>query len=208
MPECRDLDLALSPYDALRLRCALRMSSGEFLRKHAVISAMPVGGFPEVMLKMTGDEFKSCPFVSDRGCTVYADRPGACRVYPLGRGAGVGESGEIVEQYVLVQEAHCRGLEEEQTWTVDGYLADQGMPDYIAFDDRYMQLIHRWNLNGAPLSRSQFGSVFMAMYRPDRFPDFSGQEHLKALSAGEDEMLDQEEKLLESGFEWLNRELF
>ncbi len=200
---CRDLDLVLSPYDVLGLRCALRLTSGDFFREHAAIAAMPGSGFPEVTLKMTDRSGRPCPFVAEAGCTVYADRPGACRVYPLGRGAGIGAQGEVVEQYVLVKEPHCRGLEEANPCTIEAYLEAQGMPEYIAFDDRYMKLIHRWCAGGAPLTREQFGGVFTAVYRPDRFPDFSGQPHL--LGAVERAV---EERALAAGFEWLTRQLF
>ena len=42
--------------------------------------------FPIVVLKMKDVELKRCFFVSEEGCTVYEDRPWACRMFPLDKG--------------------------------------------------------------------------------------------------------------------------
>jgi len=40
--------------------------------------------YPVILLQMRDNEKKSCPFVTAEGCSVYPDRPWACRMYPLG----------------------------------------------------------------------------------------------------------------------------
>jgi Fe-S-cluster containining protein len=37
-----------------------------------------------VKLSMGRDEGHRCPFVTDKGCSIYEDRPEACRLYPVG----------------------------------------------------------------------------------------------------------------------------
>ena len=80
---CRDVSIVLTPYDVLRLKKALRMDSTEFLEKHTLPLFSPQQKFPLVILRMD-PETKKCPFVTEQGCEVYADRPWACRMYPLG----------------------------------------------------------------------------------------------------------------------------
>ncbi|MCA1766096.1 MAG: YkgJ family cysteine cluster protein, partial [Desulfobulbaceae bacterium] len=84
---CRQLDLALSPYDVLRLRRGLGIPAAEFLDRYAVVEKSEEEPFPTVFLAMVDDGRAACPFVTERGCSVYQDRPGACRAYPVGRGA-------------------------------------------------------------------------------------------------------------------------
>ena len=47
---CRALELALTPYDVLRLRKALGLSSTQFLDQHAIVELLPEDPFPQVFL--------------------------------------------------------------------------------------------------------------------------------------------------------------
>ena len=73
---CRDVTIALTPYDVLRLRKALGISSYEFLEKYTLIIPKKNRLIPLVVLKMN-DEDKKCPFVIEEGCRVYQERPWA-----------------------------------------------------------------------------------------------------------------------------------
>lgn len=163
---CADLDLVLSPYDVLRLRNALGIGAAEFLERFAEVEVPPGGGLPRVFLKMREDQRKTCPFVEESGCSVYADRPGACRTYPLGRGASVDSQGRVQTQYVLVREKHCRGFEEPRSWKAESWMQDQGLKAYISFSDKYLELAIRCNQLGG-LTREQFTDVLNDLYQAD-----------------------------------------
>ena len=207
---CGDLNLALSPYDVMRLRVALRINSTEFMRKYAAVTSLDGNGFPSVMLEMQTDEEQSCPFVRPEGCSVYAHRPGACRVYPLGRGASIDDEGNLSEEFLLVKEPHCRGfLEETEPMTVSEYLDNQGMQPYIKFDDRYIQVMHRWNARGRHLDPPLFSKVFTAAYRPDELGAYIGDPSLTAHIVQEgDDREGYETALLAFGLDWIERALF
>jgi Fe-S-cluster containining protein len=81
---CGDVNIFLTPYDVLRLKNALGLSSEDFLAQYTLLPFHPGQMLPVVMLRMREDEGKRCPFVTEQGCGVYADRPWACRMYPLG----------------------------------------------------------------------------------------------------------------------------
>ena len=53
---CANLDLALSPYDVLRLKNRIGLSSEAFLEKYTTVSINQAYGLPLVRLKMTEDE--------------------------------------------------------------------------------------------------------------------------------------------------------
>ena len=77
---CAELTLPLTPYDVLRLRHNLGLGSEDFLATFTTLRSFPDTGFPLPMLRMLDGPDEPCPFVTPAGCSVYEDRPGACRV--------------------------------------------------------------------------------------------------------------------------------
>jgi hypothetical protein len=57
----------------------LGISSDQFLKQYTISAFRDNKYFPSLMLTMLDDEEKSCPFLSDKGCTIYKDRPFSCR---------------------------------------------------------------------------------------------------------------------------------
>lgn len=204
---CADLSLTLSPYDVLRLRRSLQMPSRQFLQGFTRTEPDPTTGFPCVSLRMNDDDRRSCPLVRESGCSVYADRPGACRTYPLGRGAEVGEDDQISEQYVLVQEEHCSGFQSGPWWTVENWLRDQGMDEYVLCNDRYLRLTSRWSKRGQRLTKEQFAVVFLALYRLDDFPRFIQRHDLldgaRLSPSRKTAVLEDERERLDFAIEWI-----
>lgn len=139
---CRLLDLALSPYDVLRLRRATGLVSGEFLDRYVLVEQEKGEAFPRLYLTMIDDGRGSCVFVSQDGCTVYEHRPGACRAYPVGRGAKRLASGAIDRHFVLVKEEHCLGFRETAIQTAEQYCTQQGLAEYNMFNDALSSVLH------------------------------------------------------------------
>ena len=166
---CADLNLVLTPYDVLRLKNRLGMTSDSFLDEYTAARPPEGGRFPMIMLRMTDRPGRPCPFVTPQGCSVYEDRPGACRTYPLGRGSASGGR----EAFFLVKEAHCRGFEAGRDWTVQDWLADQGLTEYNLFNDLWMEVITSKASLGPDEHRGRkIQMFFMVSYNLDRFRDF------------------------------------
>jgi uncharacterized protein len=204
---CADLNAVLSPYDVLRLRRALGLSSKDFLGQYAQMSKTADSGFPVVSLKMLDESPKACPFVRERGCLVYNDRPGACRMYPLGRAGEVDARGGIEERFVLVRESHCKGFSRDTEWTVDAWLSDQAMDEYLVLGDQYARFMSWWSGRGRVLKAEEFGTVFIALYRLDDFAGFIESDRLfedqEILVASQAEILSDETARLEFALKWL-----
>ena len=206
---CADLDCELHPYDVLRLRRALDLSSAELLAQHAEVGVAHGTGFPQVFLSMRSDAQRTCPIVQNGACTVYEDRPGACRCYPVGRGARLDESGRVQVEHVLVQEAHCRGFTGAETWTATTWLADQSMNDYVRLNDRHMRLVARWLEERRPLTRGQHGLVLLALYRLDALRErlHGGAWPEGSPIEGGEEWIGDETQLLLRAFDWVEEVL-
>ena len=173
---CRNLNLFLYPYDVLRLKQSLNMDSDRFLEAHTETALRDNPYFPSVMLKMSEAEDRACTFLTKAGCTVYEDRPFSCRAYPLERGVGrTGEDGRKTDFYGIARHDHCKGHLEKNTWTVAAWLEDQGVPEYNAMNDLWVDIDtilrkNPWGDRG--LQSPAFGMTFMASYNMDHFRRF------------------------------------
>ncbi|MDA3832658.1 MAG: YkgJ family cysteine cluster protein [Spirochaetales bacterium] len=139
---CRQLELALTPYDVVRLRKALCITTQQFLEDYAVIEWQEGDFFPRVYLGMKDDGQVSCPFVTDQGCTVYDGRPGACRTYPLGRGAYQLDDGSYGAMHVVLHEPHCHGFAEKDIQSVAKWTEGQELHDYNRMNDAMITIFH------------------------------------------------------------------
>ncbi|WP_164561864.1 YkgJ family cysteine cluster protein [Nitratidesulfovibrio vulgaris] len=209
---CSDLTMPLTPYDVLRLRRNLGMDSETFIAEHARVGQYPDTGFPLLHLRMSDHPLKLCPFVSDEGCTVYPDRSSACRTYPLGRATREDEDGNVVEQFFVVQEEHCRGFEETKAWTSATWLQDQGLEPYYRWNDAYMSLMARQRRTGTVLGPKHATMCLLAFYQLDRFADFVRGVHLFSRldvdEARQERILADEEERLGFALEWAELVLF
>lgn len=171
---CGKLQLSLTPYDTLRLRKRLGLTAEEFMDIHTDLRLRTLHGFPELMMKMSETETRRCPFVTESGCSVYEDRPGACRIYPLGRASKKHPMTGIAQEfYFTVREDHCRGFESAKSWLISDWLQDQGMDEYNKWNDLLMELISLKSRSGdSPFSPQHIQMFMMACFNTEKFRDF------------------------------------
>ncbi|MBF0433039.1 MAG: YkgJ family cysteine cluster protein [Fibrobacteria bacterium] len=212
---CAKLKLVLTPYDVLRLKNRLGLSSEEFIDKYTETTFEKPRRFPIVLLKMADNEKQSCPFVSPEGCTIYADRPGACRIYPLGRAtkAITGNDNTVEEEFFVVKEKHCRGFEEEKTRSKAEWMQGEGLEEYNEVNDKWLSIITSNKGMGdesAILKKTQM--YFMACYNLEKFKAFIFKSSFFGhfdVSDDEKEQIAQSEKaLLLFALNWLRFSLF
>jgi Fe-S-cluster containining protein len=211
---CGKLELLVTPYDLLRLRRRLRVSSAEFLDTYTVTRLRTAHGFPEIVMRFDPAVGNLCPFVTPAGCSVYEDRPGACRIYPLGRASTTHPlDGSHREFYFTVREDHCRGFERPREWTVREWIANQGLEEYNKFNDLLMELyVLRSRRAGIVLTTRHIQMFMMSCYNTERFREFvftSG--FLKKFQVAPDleaALREDDEALLRFAFQWLKFALF
>lgn len=209
---CRELELALTPYDVLRLKNALALTAAEFLERYVIIEKEP-GRFPALYLTMVDDGHASCPFVSPQGCRVYDNRPGACRAYPVGRAAFSTKCGGNKEFYVLVTEPHCQGFSEPTVRNTADWIRDQGLDDYNDLNDESMAVLqHHQIKKGLHLTDEQVDSYLLALYNTEDFRKIACDPQTAErflLTAQDVKTLAKDQvALLRFGVRWLKKELF
>ena len=170
---CGGIKIVLTPYDILQLTRRLDIPAHEFLNKHTLPTYLEKTDMPGVMIKMREDDNK-CPFVTPDGCTVYTDRPTACRYYPVGmadfheggsRDADGKENTAAEEKFFFtVREDYCKGFEEDKEWTVREWRKDQGVDVRDEMNKEWLRLVMRRKSFGlqATLSEQAKRMFFMA----------------------------------------------
>lgn len=172
---CKNIDIMLTPYDILRLKQRLGITSTEFLRQYTEPFEFGRGSVGGVKYKPK-EGTSECQFVTDEGCSVYEDRPTACRYYPVGL-LSTRRQDENFDRasYALVKEDHCHGHFEDRKLSIDEYRGEQGLEEYDEHGRAWRQLILKVKSAGPAIgnmSKTSLKFFFMACYDLDRFREF------------------------------------
>jgi len=212
---CRDISIVLTPYDIIRLKRRLQLSSEEFLAIYTVPQLLEKTDLPMITQRLMDDDLKSCPFVKDEGCIVYEDRPTICRYYPLGV-ASLSHKAEPDDEgfYFFVNEPHCLGFEEQKEWTVLEWRQDQGVDIHDDINAGWTDLVVRKrsfppNIKLTADAKKMF---FLVSYNIDTFKQFvfesSFLDRYEIDAATVAKIKQDEIELLEFGFGWLRWVLY
>lgn len=212
---CSNIDITLTPYDILRLKNHLQLSSGEFLQQYTVPYEMDQDGTPGVKLRPV-EGGTACRFMQPDGCAVYENRPTACRYYPVAL-LSMRNQDEYTDRtsYALVQEPHCLGHKEPRSLTIDAYRKEQGVDVYDDKGRGWRQLVLKKKSAGPAIGKPPAISnqlFFMASYDIDRFRAFVSSESfnrtydvpLEVMAT----LLADDEALMEFGYNFLKHALF
>lgn len=214
---CRGINIMLTPYDIVRLKNRLQMTSEEFLAMYTTPQLLEKTDLPVVTLRMLDDQPGEpvCPFVrEERGCVIYEDRPTTCRYYPLGV-ASLSHKAEVADGfYFFINEPHCMGFEEQTEWTVEQWRHDQGVEAYDRINAPWTELIVRKRSIPANirLTEKTKNMFFTASYDIDRFRRFVFESSFLRLYKVDDQTVEKirsdETALLDFSFRWLKWLLF
>jgi len=212
---CKNIDIILTPYDILRLKRRLGVTSTEFLELFTLPYEMEMDGIAGVKLRPV-EGGSACQFMSDEGCSVYEDRPTACRYYPVAL-LSMRRQDEYVDRnaYALVKEEHCLGHLEPRSISIDDYRKEQGLEDYDELARGWRQLILKKKSSGPSIGKPSKRSLqlfFMSCYDIDRFREFVSSASFNALyDIAEDERAQwqaDDVALMQFGFRFLRQVLF
>ena len=212
---CANIDISLTPYDIVRLKKRLGISSAEFLKEYTVPYELEKDGIAGVKFKPV-DGGTACRFMRDEGCSVYEDRPTACRYYPVAL-LSMRKQDEYVDRdsYAIVSEPHCKGHVEKRSLSIDEYRREQGVIEYDELARGWRQLILKKKSSGPTIGKPSLKSrqlFFMACYDVDTFRAFVASEGFSRLfKLGDDErrmLMDGDVELMLFAFRFLKQVLF
>ncbi len=207
---CRKVELILYPYDVIRLKNALKLDSERFIQDYIHLIKGHNPYFPALMLKLAENE--ACPFLTDEGCSVYQDRPSACRTYPLERAVARENrrGGRPEEFYFMSDHDYCEGHNEPREFTVKSWVRNQRIDQFNFANDLWAEIdtllaSNPWKGEGVGGPKQQM--AFMICYNIDGFRRFCDERRLlKQFKLDRDfkrRIAVDDLELQKFGFEWL-----
>jgi Fe-S-cluster containining protein len=171
---CSDVNIVLTPADVLSLARRTGLSTREFLDRHTLTPITRELHLPVVMLRMGEGPEKPCPFVTERGCSVYEERPWACRMYPVGTALPPARPGVPPEPaHFLFEDFFCEGRGAAREWTAESWQQSQGIEEREEVEKGFRDLVgHPWFIGGRQLDPRRIELFFMAAYDLDTFREF------------------------------------
>jgi len=202
---CQNITIVLTPYDVLRLKKGLGISSDEFLEKYALIIPKKKRLIPLVILEMKKED-KKCPFVSQEGCIIYDDRPWACRMYPL----DVNDDGTFS---LITDVSQCMGLKENDIWRISDWLKDQGITPYEEMNEYFSSLTIQLQAQELDIDNPKIQQMtFMALYNLDKFKEFVFQstflDRLEVEPERIENIKENDDELLKLAYDWIKFGIF
>jgi len=189
----------------IRLKNALGISSEKFLDQYTILISRENRLIPLVLLKMN-EEDKRCSLVTERGCTVYEDRPWPCRMYPL----NMEDDGTF---RLIADPSLCKGLGEEESWQISEWLVDQGVVPYDEMNNLFSSVTIPLSAQNLDIDNPHIlKMVFMALYNIDKFRDFVFQSSFLNRFEVEPTRIEKIKRsdleLLKFAFDWIKFGLF
>jgi hypothetical protein len=162
---------------------------------------------------MNEDETRRCPFLSEKGCAVYNDRPWSCRMYPLGAAEPRVASAEDQAFHFVILEDLCHGHAAGTERTVRDWMRGQGVEEFEMMGASFKDLtVHTFWDGEAELTPAQADMFYMACYDLDRFRRFVFETRFLELiyvdEARVEAIRTDDEELLEFAIQWLRFSLF
>ena len=212
---CKNIDITLMPYDIQRLKRRENMSSSEWVAKYTTPFPMDAHDMPGLKLN-TKPGSTACVFLTPEGCSVYEDRPTACRYYALGS-MGVRKQGsaEVEDVYFVVKEPHCKGHEEPRTLTVRDYLEEQGLVEFDEKNREWRDIVLKKRSSGPTIGKPTTRSMQlfdMCSYDIDNFRAFLQSPGFSEVFAMDErqkrELTEDEDKLFQFSCRFLKQVLY
>lgn len=212
---CKNIDILLTPYDIVRLKRRLGLDSKEFVARYTVPFEMDSQGLPGLKMA-TKPGTTACIHLTEEGCSLYADRPAACRYYALGS-MGVRKKGsaEVQDVYFVVKEDHCSGHDEPVKRTVRQYRREQGVEIYDEMNRQWRDIIIKKRSSGPTVGKPSERSMQlfdMCSYDMDSFREFLASRGFQDIfdldEQSMQELVSDEDKLLRFSFRFLKQVLF
>ena len=213
---CNNIDIALTPYDIIRLKQRLGMKSWEFLREYTTPYEFEKDGIAGVKL-MPVEGGTACRFMNEEGCSRLHRPPDRLSLLP-GRLGVNAQTGRIQRPPVLrhglrgALQGASRGEPDDHRSV---FAPSRAWKSTTNTPHGWRQLVLKKKSSGATIGKPSLKSrrlFFMANYDIDRFREFVRSEGFTKSFVIEDELfvrlMSDDVELMEFGYRLLQQVLF
>lgn len=207
---CCDVNQFLYPYDILRLSRGLKVTTAEFLKTYTYMFSGDITGLPVVSFMTRSDTNHACPFVTEKGCAVYEDRPAACRLFPIARAISRSrEDGTITEHFAVIEDPICEGFDGGELRTVKEWVENQALAPYNERNDRMMELLSlKQQTMPGRLEGDDRTDFQLACYDLDGFRAQVADGTITFDDARKKAIIEDDDALLDNAMTWIRERLF
>ena len=210
---CHEIDVVLTPFDVLRMKTELGITSDEFLSKYTMVQKIKGTDVPLIKIKMLEDPSRPCVFMNEKGCSVYNSRPQVCRSYPAGTATLDPNAGENAYPHFIISEEMCQGHKEETLWNINTWKSDQGAAELEELNKPWLEIVAQLKSLRLKNDQDQKMHIFiLACFDLDTFQKFVFEsrflERFNIDKTRAQQLRDSQVELLKFGFEWLQFALF
>jgi len=213
---CRTNNISLTPYDIIRMKKRLKLASDEFIYIYTLPGKVEQSDLPIPILKPVSEENMICPFLDEKeGCTIYEDRPVACRYYPIA--AGLFHNSDLADNerfFALIKEPVCLGHDLGQEMTIAEWRERQGIPEYDEHNAGWVEIILKRKSLGpfVNIPDKTLEMFFMASYNVDAFRRFIFDSKFLDIYIVKEELVERAREddlaVLEIAMQWLKKTLY
>ena len=198
---CRKAFVFLTPFDIIKMKKQLGISSSEFLEKYTAMPSSSEFPFPALMLR---NENEQCLMIDGDVCSVWDARPLACRMYPL---AILPEN----SKFHLMTDDFCEGHLSRMATTAGHWIEKNKAAKHIESYKAFFNIVSDSRFDERTIEPVKLEMFYMASYDIDRFREFVFDSiFLQRIQLSEDEILEyrtDDEKLLAFAMKWIEKEL-
>ena len=212
---CHEIDVILTPFDALRIKNEIGIPSDRFLAEYTQMQKLKDTEIPLVKLKMQDEADKKdhCVFLTGEGCLIYQNRPAVCRNYPTGVATQDPKEGDNHNPFFILEEDMCQGHREKKDWTVETWKKNQGVSELEDLNKPWLEIVAKLKNLSLKDEKDQKMNIFlMVCFDLDTFRKMVFQSSFLKRFKIEEKIIqlieNDEEELLKFGFQWLNFALF
>lgn len=129
---CRNRkDILLNPFDLFRIAGQLGTNPKDIVEHYCTVYVGDSSRFPVVLLLPVGND-EACPFLKNNRCSVHANKPTVCALFPLGRSIRYDKKPDSngkhkKKLFYFLQDVNCGLKDETHTaleWMGEFHLAD------------------------------------------------------------------------------------
>jgi Fe-S-cluster containining protein len=189
---CKDIDIMVNPYDALKIRRQLKLNPKEFFDK----MTFHIGHSSKLPIVMIQTRPR-CVFIQDNKCGIHLARPTNCRGYPCGRLQTMDKDKNHITKWIVHRSCSKLDPRRQKLWKIKDWMKSEGLHEYWDNTKAWYTWVEKWTselMQKVPEDKmNEVANVILKCwygYPLDLIQPLDDAQSFKAISSAADVMID------------------